>query len=438
MVKTNSRKYCTAYFHQILSVLHQRIADLLNIHGFHFRRCWIIHITVYYIFTIDLYLSIGWAWLRTYCMCAVLTDYPMEAGATSSSSPSTTLHFLNVKYKQTDMVEQSYAASCKVSSLLEVQIAHHSHFQLAETSEKQREWKKANNQEKSQSTADEAERLLEELPCISARAVDEVGSWKESFQVVVSSANWGAWVLPSQDCLSWCNLPEVRMDAWLATGKMYLWKPVQRGTCIHMFTWRVQVLRHNEIRDLTAKLFTEVCPNVRIEPEPQPLTGESLLYTSTNRQDSARLDICAQDYLGEWQQDAFFDVRVFNPHTSSNYQPSPEVCYRKHENEKRRAYDQWVKEIEQGTYASLMFYATRGMGPAARTVYKRLASLISEKTGQPYSIAMWWIQCRLSFALLRSAILCIQGSWTSYHQLICSYEVPIVVISSESRVLTSW
>ena len=94
-------------------------------------------------------------------------------------------------------------------------------------------------QEKSQSTADETERLLEELPCSSARAVDEVGSWKESFQLVVSSANWGAWVL--QDCLSWCNLPEVRMDAWLATGKMYLWKPVQRGTCIHMFTWRVQV-----------------------------------------------------------------------------------------------------------------------------------------------------------------------------------------------------
>ena len=74
------------------------------------------------------------------------------------------------------MVEQSYAASCKVSSLLEVQIAHHSHFQLAGTSEKQRGCKKAKNQEKSQSTADEAERLLEELPCSSARAVDEVGS----------------------------------------------------------------------------------------------------------------------------------------------------------------------------------------------------------------------------------------------------------------------
>ena len=48
---------------------------------------------------------------------------------------------------------------------------------------------------------------------------------------------------------------------------------------------------HNEIRDLTAMLFTEVCTNMRTEPELQPLTGEILSFSSANRVDSARLGI---------------------------------------------------------------------------------------------------------------------------------------------------
>ena len=35
-------------------------------------------------------------------------------------------------------------------------------------------------------------------------------------------------------------------------------------------------IRHNKIQDLTAHLMTEVCKDVRIEPDLQPLTGEHL------------------------------------------------------------------------------------------------------------------------------------------------------------------
>ena len=35
-------------------------------------------------------------------------------------------------------------------------------------------------------------------------------------------------------------------------------------------------IRHNDVGDLTAKLITEVCHNVEVEPALQPLTGESL------------------------------------------------------------------------------------------------------------------------------------------------------------------
>ena len=42
--------------------------------------------------------------------------------------------------------------------------------------------------------------------------------------------------------------------------------------------------------------------------------------------------------------------------------------------------------------------------------------LIAEKKEQPYSLTLFWLRCRLSFSLLRSAIVCLQGSRSSYHQ----------------------
>ena len=38
--------------------------------------------------------------------------------------------------------------------------------------------------------------------------------------------------------------------------------------------------RHNEIRDLTANLISEVCSDVQIEPKLQPLSGEQFLLVS--------------------------------------------------------------------------------------------------------------------------------------------------------------
>ena len=46
----------------------------------------------------------------------------------------------------------------------------------------------------------------------------------------------------------------------------------------------------------------------------------------------------------------------------------------------------------------------------------RLASLISEKSSQTYSMTLYWLRCKLSFSLLRSAITCLRGSRSSYHR----------------------
>lgn len=83
----------------------------------------------------------------------------------------------------------------------------------------------------------------------------------------------------------------------------YGWKPSRLPThCVcgcnfsveHAFSCpsgALPSIRHNDIRDLTAKLLTEVCPNVAVEPDLQPLTGETLSHRTSNYEDGACLDV---------------------------------------------------------------------------------------------------------------------------------------------------
>ena len=69
--------------------------------------------------------------------------------------------------------------------------------------------------------------------------------------------------------------------------------------------------------------------------------------------------------------------------------------------EKRRQYDERVREIEHGSFSPLVFTTSGGMGTTATTVYKRITAMIAEKHSKPYSRTKHWIRCRLSFSLLR-------------------------------------
>ena len=172
-------------------------------------------------------------------------------------------------------------------------------------------------------------------------------------------------------------------------------------------------LRHNELRDLTAKALTEVCHNVGTEPQLQPLSGEILLLRSANREDGARLDIVADNFWGNGQR-AYFDVRVFHPMAPSYRNSSLHSCYRAKELEKRRAYDERIREVERSTFAPLVFTTSGGMAPAATVVYKRLAALIAERKKLPYHTVINLIRCQISFALIRSSIRCLRGHRSSH------------------------
>ena len=96
-------------------------------------------------------------------------------------------------------------------------------------------------------------------------------------------------------------------------------------------------LRHNEVRDLTAKAMTEVCHDVCVEPHLQPVTGEVIARASSISTDGARLD---EGFWGGRHEQAFFDIQVFNLLAKSNNQPISS-CYRKHENEKNVDTSNW-------------------------------------------------------------------------------------------------
>ena len=173
-------------------------------------------------------------------------------------------------------------------------------------------------------------------------------------------------------------------------------------------------VRHNEIRNITADLMSEVCHSVGVEPSLQPVTGEHFEYRTANREDGARLDIVAQSFWGRDRQRAFFDVRVFNPYAPCYQSSTLAQCHRKNELEKKRAYEERVREIEHGSFSPLVFSAAGGMGTIATVVYKRLASLLAEKQERPYSSTLHWLRCRLNFSLLRSAIMCLRGSRSTF------------------------
>ena len=153
-----------------------------------------------------------------------------------------------------------------------------------------------------------------------------------------------------------------------------------------------------------------VCNDVEIEPVLQDISGEHLNRGSNKAQD-ARLDIHARGFW-ERHRSAFFDVRVCHPNAVSYRDLEPQQIYRIHENEKKRLYSKRVLDIEHGTFTPLVFTTTGGMGKECLMYHSRLAQLIAIKKGEQYAKTISWIRTRTSFALLRSALVCLRGSRT--------------------------
>ena len=111
-------------------------------------------------------------------------------------------------------------------------------------------------------------------------------------------------------------------------------------------------IRHNNLRDPTAKMSYEVCRDTEIEPKLTPLTGEDPDSRTANAINEARFDIRAR---GVWERKQHLDLRVFDPNNCRFFNKLLQQCPVMNKKEKKRAYNERVFQIEHGAFTPLVF-----------------------------------------------------------------------------------
>ena len=309
------------------------------------------------------------------------------------------------------VAQEQHASSQLISAPLVERVLHQDH-QLANCQSAQQDIKAKVRSDKRVKQKEDARNLQRQLPVSLQRSMElsqEKGASTWLTALPIDDHGFALHKSAFRDALS------LRYD-W----------PFQNSpshcSCSHPFsvehalsckTGGFPAVRHNEVRDVTASLLTEVCHGVSTEPHLQSLSGESMSHRSAITEVGARLDVAMYGFWGGRFEKAFLDVRVFNPSAQSNRHGSLASVYRRHELEKKRQYEQRIRDVEQATFTPLVMSTTGGMGKAATTFYKRLASMLSEKRDVSYGKTINWIRCHLSFALVRASIMSIRGARSS-------------------------
>ena len=148
---------------------------------------------------------------------------------------------------------------------------------------------------------------------------------------------------------------------------------------------------------------------------------------TANTTNDARFDIRALEDL------TFLDLRVFDSNASRYLNKSVRQCHVMNEQEKKRAYNERVLQIEHGTFTPLVFSIYGSMGRECHTFFSRLSDLLSDKRDLPKSINMNWIRAKICFALLKSSLLCLVGSRTVCRK-VAEFESDVVVSEFISRI----
>ena len=75
-----------------------------------------------------------------------------------------------------------------------------------------------------------------------------------------------------------------------------------------------------------------------------------------------------------------------------------------------RTYNQRVLEVENATFTPLVFSCFGGQGFECKRFFQRINEKLADKRDISPSVCMTYIKAKLSFSLLRSALLCLRGS----------------------------
>ena len=158
-----------------------------------------------------------------------------------------------------------------------------------------------------------------------------------------------------------------------------------------------------------------MCHDVTVEPPLLPLDGEIITPTSAN---------CS----------ALFDVRVFHPNAPSYRQTRVASLFRRHELEKKREYEDRIRNVDCESFTPLVFSTFGGLGKEANN---RLADLLSQKHNTSYNQTLSWMRCALSFSLLRSAVLAIRGSRKCQSTVLSAVSTELRLVESHVLICVS-
>ena len=130
------------------------------------------------------------------------------------------------------------------------------------------------------------------------------------------------------------------------------------------------------------------------------------------------------------------DIRIFDPMAACHRDNTLDAAHKRNEQEKIRAYGERIQHVDHGSFTPLVFTTSGGMGPKAKCFYARVADLMAEKKHQPRNHIVAWMRCRLSFSLLRSALLCLRGTRYSSPATTntTSLEYEVILVESGIRV----
>ena len=84
--------------------------------------------------------------------------------------------------------------------------------------------------------------------------------------------------------------------------------------------------------------------------------------------------------------------------------------FRRHQQYKRRHYEQRVWDVEMASFTPFVFSASGGFGLSTPVTFKWLALRLAAKFAMPFSFVLGWLRYRVSFSLLRSVVMCLRGS----------------------------
>ena len=80
------------------------------------------------------------------------------------------------------------------------------------------------------------------------------------------------------------------------------------------------------------------------------------------------------------------------------------------EKAKMREYRERIRDVEHGDFNPLVFTTVGGMAPQCQVVVKKLAEKLAVKQSLNQSVVAGWLRVRLSFALLRTTLMCVRGT----------------------------